>query len=125
LEVPAENVEIHDVVVGSRVVEVTHLPWRLANAPKRGDIDVSVELPLLAFRSSSNQAWLPFEYLTDDILESGKLSLKYSYEGPDEVGREGEVLVDMEGFGDVLSWCSKQLLADRLDEPRARAMLSN
>ena len=122
-----ENLEIEWVRVGGHRFEATRLPWRLV-APTDNDIVLTFERPMFAVRRDESSEWLPFEYLTLDLLEAGSFEIGYRYAVDNENGNEHEGVrhdrrtIDLEGFAEVAQWCGRQLLRDRHDEQRVREL---
>lgn len=116
------NATIDKVIVGERGYQVVRLPWRLARPPKPGNIVMTVDALLFAFRSSREDEWLPFEYLTPTLMQAGEFKVAYSYEDEDGERRTKALTVNMLGFREVAKWCGKQLLSDRLGEERVKEL---
>ncbi|TIX51797.1 hypothetical protein [Alteraurantiacibacter aquimixticola] len=113
---------INMVRLGRKRYQVTRMPWRLYGPMQRGEdvIVLTFDIPLLMVRRESDHPWLPFVFLTNELLESRYFELGYSYEeytggdDPEIVHRTKRI--SLEGFADVSKWCGRQLLHDRLDQ---------
>ena len=121
-----DNLEINSVELAGRRYEVANLPWRLVKPA--GDIVLTFEKPLLAVRDSRAAQWLPFEYLTLQMLNTRDLKITYSYDSPEEEtnGARTRVgatkMIDLTGLKEASKWCGRQLLIDRRDEAHVRAL---
>ena len=102
--------------------ELAELPWRLSGPPAPGSIALTFDLHMLAFRRSKADEWLPFEYLTDQLLQVDEFELFYTSEGDEGEPHAEHKTVSMKGFREAAKWCGKQLLSDRMDELQTREL---
>jgi hypothetical protein len=116
-----DNLAIDWVRVGGRRFEATMLPWRLV-APTENGIILTYESPLFAVRTDAGAQWLPFDYLTLDMMRAPSFEVGYHFNDRDGSPRNARRVIDLRGFRAAAKWCGRQLLRDRMGEPRVQRL---
>lgn len=118
----AERFEIRWIALNGKRCEVAALPWRLILPPddEEGIVVMSDRL-LLAVRVDPSAPWLPFTYLTLDMLGARSFEIGYSVEIDDQV-HQARRRISLAGFREAAKWCGRQLLRDRQHHVRVRAL---
>lgn len=110
------------VRVNGRRYEVARVPWRLEQ-PTDDGIMLTFDRMMLAVRAEAHSQWLPFEYLTLQLLDAPSFEIGYHAQDDDSAPRvPGRRTINLIGFKEVASWCGRMLLRDRQDEDRVREL---
>lgn len=110
------------VRVKGRRYEATRLPWRLVQPTDNG-IVLTFDRVMFAVRADARAEWLPFEYLTLQLLDAPSLEIGYHTQEDSSAPRvPGRRTISFNGFKEVASWCGRMLLRDRQDENRVREL---
>ena len=103
---------------------VTGLPWRLVEPTDNG-IVLTFDRVMLAVRADARSEWLPFEYLSLELMTAPSFEIGYHTQVDDSSPRvPGRRTISLNGFKEVASWCGRMLLRDRQDENRVRELIN-
>lgn len=112
------SLRVNSIRINDQSYDVARLPWRLGGPVAPGGIYPTFDLELLVFRQGSDQPWLPFTYLTSEMLRARHFVLSYSFENEEGGVEQRRKRISLEGFAEVSRWCGRQLLRNRWGQER-------